>query len=87
MVQLQLITAIVKLFLKKPSQAQDSVQKILQTATQSCDNPDIRDRAYIYWRLLSTNPQAAKVKDKKNFFFFLKFNLNYIYIYIYINIK
>jgi len=60
MVQLQLITAIVKLFLKKPSQAQDSVQKILQTATQSCDNPDIRDRAYIYWRLLSTNPQAAK---------------------------
>jgi len=61
MVQLQLITAIVKLFLKKPSQAQDTVQKILQTATQSCDNPDIRDRAYIYWRLLSTNPQAAKV--------------------------
>jgi len=60
MVQLQLITSIVKLFLKKPSQAQDSVQKILQTATQSCDNPDIRDRAYIYWRLLSTNPQAAK---------------------------
>jgi vesicle coat complex subunit len=60
MVQLQLITAIVKLFLKKPSQAQDSVQKVLQTATQSCDNPDIRDRAYIYWRLLSTNPQAAK---------------------------
>jgi vesicle coat complex subunit len=60
MVQLQLITAIVKLFLKKPSQAQDTVQKILQTATQSCDNPDIRDRAYIYWRLLSTNPQAAK---------------------------
>jgi len=60
MVQLQLITATVKLFLKKPSQAQNSVQSILQTATQSCDNPDIRDRAYIYWRLLSTNPQAAK---------------------------
>jgi vesicle coat complex subunit len=60
MVQLQLITATVKLFLKKPSQAQNSVQNILQTATQSCDNPDIRDRAYIYWRLLSTNPQAAK---------------------------
>ncbi|KAJ1559855.1 beta-adaptin, partial [Nowakowskiella sp. JEL0078] len=59
-VQLQLISATVKLFLKKPQSAQEIVQKVLQTATQSCDNPDIRDRAYIYWRLLSSNPQAAK---------------------------
>ena len=24
------------------------------------DDPDLRDRAYIYWRLLSTDPEAAK---------------------------
>ena len=24
------------------------------------DNPDLRDRGYIYWRLLSTDPVAAK---------------------------
>lgn len=24
------------------------------------DNPDLRDRGYIYWRLLSTDPTAAK---------------------------
>jgi AP-1 complex subunit beta-1 len=30
-------------------------------ATQNNDNPDIRDRAYVYWRLLSSSPQAAKV--------------------------
>ncbi|KAJ3232228.1 AP-2 complex subunit beta [Chytriomyces hyalinus] len=59
-VQLQLLTATVKLFLKKPGSAQELVQKILQLATQGCENPDIRDRAYIYWRLLSSNPQAAK---------------------------
>ncbi|KAJ1536872.1 beta-adaptin, partial [Nowakowskiella sp. JEL0078] len=59
-VQLQLISATVKLFLKKPQSAQEIVQKVLQAATQGCDNPDIRDRAYIYWRLLSSNPQAAK---------------------------
>ncbi|KAJ3172155.1 AP-1 complex subunit beta-1 [Geranomyces variabilis] len=59
-VQLQLISAAVKLLLKKPGSAQDIVQKVLTTATQGCDNPDIRDRAYIYWRLLSSNPQAAK---------------------------
>jgi vesicle coat complex subunit len=60
-VQLQLLTASVKLFLKKPGSAQELVQKILQTATQGCENPDIRDRAYVYWRLLSSNPQSAKV--------------------------
>lgn len=60
-VQLQLLTATVKLFLKKPNENQDLVQRILQTATTECDNADIRDRAYVYWRLLSTDPQAAKV--------------------------
>lgn len=59
-VQLQLLTATVKLFLKKPSENQALVQEILQVASLECDNADIRDRAYIYWRLLSTDPQAAK---------------------------
>ncbi|EPB81371.1 hypothetical protein HMPREF1544_11920 [Mucor circinelloides 1006PhL] len=59
-VQLQLLTAAVKLFLKKPNESQVLVQEILQVASMECDNADIRDRAYIYWRLLSTDPQAAK---------------------------
>jgi hypothetical protein len=29
-------------------------------ATQDADNPDLRDRGFIYWRLLSTDPAAAK---------------------------
>ncbi|KAJ3055615.1 hypothetical protein HK097_009942 [Rhizophlyctis rosea] len=60
LVQLQLVSAAVKLFLKKPGSAQEIVQRVLNMATQQNDNPDIRDRAYIYWRLLSSNPQAAK---------------------------
>lgn len=59
--QLQILTAVVKLFLKKPDQAQGLVQKVLQAATAESDNPDIRDRAYVYWRLLSSDPQIAKV--------------------------
>ncbi|KAI3388701.1 hypothetical protein SNEBB_002164 [Seison nebaliae] len=59
-VQLQLLTAIVKLFLKKPQLTQDLVQCVLRMATLECDNPDLRDRGYIYWRLLSTDPNAAK---------------------------
>jgi AP-1 complex subunit beta-1 len=60
--QLQILTAVVKLFLKRPDKAQGLVQKVLQAATAENDNPDIRDRAYVYWRLLSntTEPNAAK---------------------------
>ncbi|XP_034230558.1 AP-1 complex subunit beta-1 [Thrips palmi] len=59
-VQLQLLTAIVKLFLKRPSDTQELVQQVLSLATQDSDNPDLRDRGFIYWRLLSTDPAAAK---------------------------
>lgn len=56
------MTAVVKLFLKRPEKAQGLVQKVLQAATAENDNPDIRDRAYVYWRLLSntSDPNAAK---------------------------
>ncbi|KAJ3691718.1 hypothetical protein LUZ61_020882 [Rhynchospora tenuis] len=61
MVQLQLLTATVKLFLKKPTDVpQQMIQAVLNNATVETDNPDLRDRAYIYWRLLSTDPEAAK---------------------------
>lgn len=33
---------------------------MLSLATQDSDNPDLRDRGFIYWRLLSTDPAAAK---------------------------
>jgi vesicle coat complex subunit len=59
-VQLQLLTAVVKLFLKKPKSAQDFVQKTLQRATH-CDNSDVRDRGFIYWRLLSSDSGMAKL--------------------------
>lgn len=60
-VQLQLLTATVKLFLKNPTeQAQDMIKRVLSSATEETDNPDLRDRAYIYWRLLSSDPEAAR---------------------------
>lgn len=62
--QLQTLTAVVKLFLKKPDESQAIVQRVLNTATKDCDSPDVRDRAYIYWRLLSTDPGAAKVSSQ-----------------------
>ncbi len=58
--QLQILTAVVKLFLKRPDQSQGLVQKVLQASTAESDNPDLRDRAYVYWRLLSSDPQITR---------------------------
>ncbi|XP_053402750.1 AP-1 complex subunit beta-1-like [Mercenaria mercenaria] len=33
---------------------------IMDVTVQDSDNPDLRDRGYIYWRLLSTDPATAK---------------------------
>lgn len=64
-VQFQILVAIVKLFLKKPDgAAQGVVQRVLELATKEADNPDLRDRAFIYWRLLSSNDaDAGKVGE------------------------
>ncbi|CAG8552470.1 11386_t:CDS:2, partial [Racocetra persica] len=59
-VELSLLTATVKLFLKRPTAGQELIPKVLKWATEDVDNPDLRDRGYIYWRLLSTDPATAK---------------------------
>jgi len=59
-VQIQILTAAVKLFLKRPEVGQDLVQKVLQASTAESENADLRDRAYIYWRLLSIDPNVTK---------------------------
>lgn len=58
-VKLQLVTAAVKLYLKKPEESEALIQSLLKMATEEADNPDLRDRAYIYWRMLSTSPEKA----------------------------
>lgn len=61
-VQLQLLTAIVKLFLRKPEEKGTDalVQRVLNMATVESDNPDLRDRGYVYWRLLCADADAAR---------------------------
>lgn len=59
-VQLALLTATVKLFIQRPTKGQELVPKVLKWATEDTDNPDLRDRGYMYWRLLSSDMAAAK---------------------------
>jgi len=60
-VQLALLTATVKLFIQRPTKGQDLVPKVLKWATEDTDNPDLRDRGYMYWRLLSSDMATAKL--------------------------
>ncbi|KZS99285.1 Adaptor protein complex beta subunit [Sistotremastrum niveocremeum HHB9708] len=60
-VQLALLTASVKLFIHKSTSetAKNLVHKVLKWTTEEIDNPDLRDRGFMYWRLLAINPAAA----------------------------
>jgi AP-2 complex subunit beta-1 len=35
------------------------VYKVLKWATEEVDNPDLRDRGFMYWRMLAINPTVA----------------------------
>ncbi|KZT26243.1 Adaptor protein complex beta subunit [Neolentinus lepideus HHB14362 ss-1] len=60
-VQLALLTASVKLFIykSKSEKAKELVHRVLKWTTEEIDNPDLRDRGFMYWRLLAINPGVA----------------------------
>mmetsp|Transcript_21766 Transcript_21766/g.22669 ORF Transcript_21766/g.22669 Transcript_21766/m.22669 type:complete len:1000 (+) Transcript_21766:12-3011(+) len=59
-VKLQILNAVIKNFVNKPDETEDIVKEALQKGGQETENPDVRDRAYIYWRLLENDPDLAK---------------------------
>lgn len=59
-VQSAILTAMVKLYVRNPDEFADEVIEILQAAADNVQNPDIRDRAFMYWRLLDISPVIAK---------------------------
>jgi len=48
------------MFLKEPTETEEIIAEVLETSTEEVKNPDIRDRGYIYWRLLSEYPDETK---------------------------
>jgi hypothetical protein len=59
-VQLALLTASMKLFVNRPSAGGNLAPIVLKAATQDIDNPDVRDRGFMYWRMISTDPKLAQ---------------------------
>ena len=48
------------MFIKYPDEFETLISDLLTVATENVSNPDVRDRAFIYWRMLSTDPGKTK---------------------------
>ena len=54
-VQLQILNTTVKIYIMHPDNLIEKIALLFKTASENADNPDLRDRAFIYWRLLNLN--------------------------------
>ncbi|EAY22531.1 Adaptin N terminal region family protein [Trichomonas vaginalis G3] len=63
-VQLQILTSLVKVFIDRPNDTRDQLQFVLTEATKGDVSPDVRNRAYIYWRLLSAEGNISQLVVK-----------------------
>lgn len=59
-VKLQILNAVIKNYVNKPEETEDLIKQALQKGGEETENPDVRDRAYVYWRLLENEPDVAK---------------------------
>lgn len=59
-VKLQILNCVIKNYVNKPNDCEELVKVCLQKGGEESENPDVRDRAYIYWRLLEKDPDVAK---------------------------
>lgn len=59
-VKLALLTAATRLFFKRPPEMQAMLGRLIQHALDDSANPDVRDRALLYFRLLRRDVKTAK---------------------------
>ena len=57
-VQIQIMTSCIKLLVIRPAEGSPLVKQLFQII-EEINNPDIRDRGYFYWRMLSKNKDVA----------------------------
>lgn len=62
-VQYAIITAVVKYYVKSPVNGELLVLQVLKFATEESDNPDLRDRGYFYWRMITNEANGGSDGD------------------------
>lgn len=58
-VQQAIMTSVVKYYVKYPVKGESLVLKVLKHATERSDNPDLRERGYFYWRMISNEKNGS----------------------------
>jgi hypothetical protein len=59
---LQILNSAVKTFLKTQSEESYSIlNRVFEFTSKEADNPDLRERGFIYWRLLAIDPNLASM--------------------------
>jgi hypothetical protein len=58
-VRMELLTASLKLFFKRPPEVRSMLGRLLQAASEDAAHVDVRDRALLYYRLLQVNVNEA----------------------------
>ena len=58
-VQLTLMNSCVRLYLSRPNDGKPILTQIFKIIEES-ESPDLRDRGYLYWRMLAKNPKVAQ---------------------------
>jgi vesicle coat complex subunit len=58
-VQLQVLNSGIKMYLNEIPPIDEVLQSLLQQISDKSTSPDLRDRGYIYWRLLFQSPEKA----------------------------
>ena len=59
-IQINILDSATKTFLKCQSEESYNIlNQVFDFCTKECENPDVRDRGYMYYRLMSIDPQLA----------------------------
>ncbi|KAG5464533.1 hypothetical protein LSCM1_00723 [Leishmania martiniquensis] len=61
-VQLSILCAAVKMFLRDPQAMELQLNRVLEIVTTHSDDADVRDRAFAYWRLLSKGMTVEQMR-------------------------
>lgn len=58
-VQYALLSAVVKFYVFNPAKGEPLVLNVLRWATEDTDNPDVRDRGFFYWRMITNEANGG----------------------------
>jgi hypothetical protein len=59
-VQLQILNSAVKTFLKtQTDESYNILNQVFEFTSKEADNPDLRERGFVYWRLMAIDPNVA----------------------------